>query len=114
MDTRKPGIIALAPNGASAHVTALQEGETKVTVAHPDSQNALTLFVKVGSEYIHNNPKTAFISLSADTVPLVKDAKPATLKASLTNAGGAQGGFSLRSIILKSPLFQVPTKAFAL
>ena len=90
----KPGIIALAPNGSSAHVTALQEGETKVIVSHPDSQNALTLFVKVGSEYIHNNPKTAFISLSADTVSLVKDAKPATLKATLTNAQGAQGGFA--------------------
>lgn len=90
----KPGIIALAPNGSSAHVTALQEGETKVIVSHPDSQNALTLFVKVGSEYIHNNPKTAFISLNADTISLVKDAKPATLKATLTNAAGAAGGFS--------------------
>ena len=90
----KPGIIALAPNGSSAHVTALQEGETKVIVSHPDSQNALTLFVKVGSEYIHNNPKTAFISLNADTISLVKDAKPATLKATLTNAAGADGGFS--------------------
>ena len=90
----KPGIIALAPNGSSAHVTALQEGEAKVIVSHPDSQNALTLFVKVGSEYIHNNPKTAFISISADTIPLVKDAKPATLKATLTNAAGADGGFS--------------------
>ena len=90
----KPGIIALAPNGSSAHVTALQEGETKVIVSHPDSQNALSLYVKVGSEYIHNNPQTAFVSLSADTIPLVKDAKPATLKATLTNAAGAQGGFS--------------------
>jgi len=90
----KPGIIALAPNGSSAHVTALQEGETKVIVSHPDSQNALTLFVKVGSEYIHNNPKTAFISLNADTISLVKDAKPATLKATLTNGAGADGGFS--------------------
>ena len=90
----KPGIIALAPNGSSAHVTALQEGETKVIVSHPDSQNALTLFVKVGSEYIHNNPKTAFISLNADTISLVKDAKPATLKATLTNGAGAEGGFS--------------------
>ena len=90
----KPGIIALAPNGSSAHVTALQEGETKVIVSHPDSQNALTLFVKVGSEYIHNNPKTAFISLNADTISLVKDAKPATLKATLTNGAGAAGGFS--------------------
>ncbi|UTC47733.1 Ig-like domain-containing protein [Treponema vincentii] len=90
----KTGIIDIAPNGASAHVTALQEGETKVLVSHPESQNTLTLYVKVGSEYIYNNPKTAFISLSTDTIALVKDAKPFSLKATLTNAGDVQGGFS--------------------
>ena len=45
-------VASVIGNGTSATITARAEGETTVTVSHPDSENELRIHVRVGSEYV--------------------------------------------------------------
>lgn len=84
------------PNGTSATINALKEGEAVLTVSHPESENTLKIYVRVGSEYVMTNEPVTYISASADPILLVKDAETISVTAVLANApSSAQlSGFS--------------------
>ncbi|MCQ2584467.1 MAG: hypothetical protein MJ185_02660 [Treponema sp.] len=91
-------VASVIGNGTSAVITSLKEGETVVTVSHPDSQNTLKLYVRIGSEYVI--PETApevYIS-SEDVITLLKDDSPYILHAVLVNFNEQDvSGFSFDS-----------------
>lgn len=45
-------ICSVISNGTSAFITGLNGGDTKIRISHPKSVNELTIYVRVGSEYI--------------------------------------------------------------
>ena len=88
-------IANVVGNGSSATVTAVKEGETILTVSHTKSENALKIYIRIGSEYVSENKKIVYISTSTDVVSLTKDAQQYQLTAQLVNSGSTeQKGFS--------------------
>lgn len=89
-------VATVIGNGTSATITAAAEGESVLTVSHPDSENTLKIYVRVGSEYIIKSEPVVYISTNTDIITLVKDDPTYTLTAALVNAETAdsQTGFS--------------------
>ena len=85
-----PRIATVIGNGNKATVTSIAEGETTITVSHPKSENSLSVYVKIGSEYIINNKPIVYISSSAETITLTKTAAVFQLNTVLANNGTAQ------------------------
>ena len=87
----------VVPNGEKATITALKEGETTITVSHPESENNLKVNVRIGSEYVTEtvNPVVS-IATNTELIAVVKDSGNYTLSASLVNAGDSENlsGFS--------------------
>jgi len=80
-----PEIVEVIPNGSTATFTSKANGEAKVTVSHPKSENTLTITVRVGEEYIIVNPKAPFITASKDVVGLVAGSQGEQISAKLEN-----------------------------
>ena len=47
-------IASVIGNGTSANIVAGIEGEAEIRVSHPDSENSLKIYVRVGSEYVED------------------------------------------------------------
>lgn len=88
--SNNPDIATVIPNGNKATITAIKEGEAKITVTHPKSENNLTITVRIGSEYIITNPKDPFITTTKDVLGLVKGAQGEQITAKLENKQGNQ------------------------
>lgn len=85
--TSADGSVAqVAGNGTSAVITSVKEGETYITVSNPASENALKMYVKIGSEYASKDTKTVYISSSQDVVTLTRDAAPYMISEVLVNS----------------------------
>lgn len=80
-------ICKVIPNGTTASITSLQEGETVINISHPLSQNVLKVYIKVGSEYIIQETKCVYIS-SPDVITMLRDDQPQKLQAILVNFDG--------------------------
>ena len=88
-------VCTVIPNGISGTVTATGEGETVITVSHPDSQNELKIFVRVGSEYVIPETEPLIYISSTDVLTFLKDGATQTLQAVLVNSPEANpSGFS--------------------
>ena len=88
-------IANVVANGESATVTAVAEGETIIYVSHPDSQNRLKIYVRVGSEYVIQDATPVIYISSQDVITLLKDDAAQRLDAILVNYTEAdKSGFS--------------------
>ncbi len=65
-------IASLISNGTKCVINAVSEGQTVINVSHPDSQNVLKIYVRVGSEYIHGSENSSAGSLSKGLIPYIK------------------------------------------
>lgn len=83
----KENICSVVSNGTSATITALQEGEAVISVDHPQSQNTLKIYIKIGSEYIVQDSKPVYIS-SQDVITMLRDEQPQKIQAILVNYTG--------------------------
>jgi len=81
----KPNIVEVIPNGNTATFTSKANGEAKISISHPKSENTLTITVRIGDEYIIVNPKSPFISASKDVVGLVAGSQGEQITAKLEN-----------------------------
>lgn len=78
-------IVNVVSNGITATINALQEGETEIHISHPDSENTLKLYVRVGSEYVSPSNSITHIAASTDVIAILKDTPNYTLTATLVN-----------------------------
>lgn len=87
-------IARISPNGTSATITAVSEGETIAYVTHADSQNTLKVYIRVGSEYVFEEAEPVVYISSPDVITLLKDEPSQRLDAVLVNYTGAdKAGF---------------------
>ena len=88
-------VAVVAANGNKATITAAKEGESVVTVSHPDSQNELKIYVRVGSEYAIPNAAPVVYVSAQDVITMLRDDPPQKLQAALVNyQGSVKTGFS--------------------
>lgn len=88
-------VATVQPNGVSATFTAISEGETIVTVTHPDSANTLKIYVRVGSEYVIQDAEPVVYISAPDVITLLKDDSAQKSTAVLVNYDGVDtSGFS--------------------
>ena len=88
-------IATVQPNGNRATITAVSEGEAVVTVTHPDSQNTLKIYVRIGSEYVIPDAEPVVYISSQDVLTMLRDDSAQKLTAVLVNYSGTDtGGFS--------------------
>lgn len=88
-------VCTVIPNGISGTVTATGEGETVIKVSHPDSQNELKIFVRIGSEYVIPESDPLVYISSTDVLTFLKEGATQTLQAVLVNSPEANpSGFS--------------------
>lgn len=80
-----PSIVSVVPNGIEATITSLKEGQAKITVSHPESENLLVITIRIGSEYIIVNSSTPYISTNKDIVQLINEQQGVELKAEIKN-----------------------------
>lgn len=88
-------IASVISNGTSATITANGEGTAIISVSHPDSQNTLKIYVRVGSEYVIQEAEPVVYISSADVITMLKDSQSQQLQAVLVNYSGEDtSGFS--------------------
>ena len=90
-------IANVVANGESAIVTAVAEGETIIYVSHPDSQNTLKIYVRVGSEYVSLEQQEKVYISSQDVITLIKGENDKKLTAELVNWNAISEGFNFVS-----------------
>lgn len=92
-------IATVSGNGLNATICAVGEGESEIKISHPDSENTLTIHVRVGSEFIQPEDTAApYISVPNLLTILTTDS-PKQLSAKLNNySGNDSGGFSFNDI----------------
>jgi hypothetical protein len=88
------GVATVHASGASATITAVNSGRTRITVSNHYAANALVIDVKVGSVYEWNDDPLIYITTESDVVTLVKGTQK-TIAASLVNAQN-NNNFSFR------------------
>jgi hypothetical protein len=88
-------VISVSANGASASITALNYGSTKIKISHPDSAIDLFIDVKIGALYSWTEELFPYITVESDVILMVKGDKNKTIGASLVNHQ-ALNGFSFR------------------
>lgn len=81
-------VATVQANGTSATITAAGEGETVVNVSHPDSQNTLKIYVRVGSEYVIPEAEPLVYISSQDVITMFRDDSAQKLQAVLANYSG--------------------------
>ena len=93
-EVKDASIASVVGNGNSATITGLSEGETEITVSHPDSENMLKLYARVGSEYVlPEKAVVPYITAPNVITMLTKDASK-SLTATLSNfSGTSTSGF---------------------
>lgn len=81
-------IATVVGNGESATITGIKEGEAQITVSHPLSENQLTIYVRIGSEYVIDDKPVVYITPSTEVIALTKDSPQFKLDAALMNYQG--------------------------
>lgn len=81
-------IARINANGLSGSITALKEGETEIEITHPECANKLTIYVRIGSEYVISNEPVTYIAANTDLIAIVKDAPQFELSAYLVKTNG--------------------------
>jgi len=81
-------IATVHANGTSATITAQKEGETVIHIKHPESQNTLKIYVRVGSEYVIPNVKPPVYVSAQDVLTMLRDDPAQKLQAVLVNQSG--------------------------
>ncbi|GHU84504.1 hypothetical protein FACS189473_2030 [Spirochaetia bacterium] len=84
-------VCTIVPNGSKVTITAKAPGETVIRVSHDRAENVLKITVRVGEEYIYNNPVIAYISTSLEVVPMVAGSPDSLIEAALVNSGETSG-----------------------
>ena len=79
-------ICSVIPNGINATITATSEGETVIHVNHPDSQNEVKIYVRIGSEYVIPETEPLVYISASDVMTFLKDGQTQTLQAILVNS----------------------------
>lgn len=87
-------ICSVVPNGEKATITSVTEGETKIKVSHPDSENTLIITVRVGKQYISPSVKTPYVEVSQNVLGLVNGGSGQRLNAHLENLSSTNKNFS--------------------
>lgn len=88
-------VATVISNGTSATITAVSEGESVIKVTHPDSQNTIKIYVRVGSEYVIPEVEPVVYISSQDVLTMLRDDSSQKLQATLVNYSGSNtGGFS--------------------
>ena len=85
-DVDDSNICKVIPNGTSANVTSSSEGETVIKISHPDSQNELKIYVRVGSEYVIPEAEPLVYISATDVMTFLKNGPTQTLQAILVNS----------------------------
>nr|WP_180485551.1 hypothetical protein [Treponema socranskii] len=83
-----PSVATVHANGTNATITAEKEGESIITVTHPESQNTLKIYVRVGSEYVIPDTKPPVYVSAPDVLTMLRDDPAQKLQAVLTNQSG--------------------------
>ena len=78
-------ICSVSGNGTSGHITAKKIGETVIKVSHPDSQNVLKIYVRVGNQYISKDLNPIIYISSQDVMTMLRDDSAQKLQATLIN-----------------------------
>ena len=79
-------VCSVISNGVSATITALKEGEAVISVEHPQSQNTLKIYVRIGSEYVSEEVTESVVYVkSEDAISVVIGQDDKKLSASLIN-----------------------------
>lgn len=78
-------IATIIPNGTSGTITANSEGTAIIRVSHPDSQNTLKIYVRVGSEYVIKESEPVVYISSIDVITMLKDSQSQKFQAVLVN-----------------------------
>lgn len=78
-------IATVIGNGTTATITAKKEGETIINVSHPDSQNVLKIYVRIGSAYVQAKVDPVVYISSDDVMLMLKDDSQKLLTAVLVN-----------------------------
>lgn len=88
-------VAVIQPNGNKATITAVSDGETVINVTHPDSQNTLKIYVRVGSEYVIPDAEPVVYISAQDVITMLRDDQPEKLQAILVNCSETNtNGFS--------------------
>lgn len=86
--SENPSIAQVQGNGVNGTITSVSEGETVITVSHPESENVLKIYVRVGSEYVMTEAEPLVYISTEDVVTLLRDDSPRKLQAVLVNYDG--------------------------
>lgn len=78
-------VATVISNGTSATITAVSEGESVIKVTHPDSQNTIKIYVRVGSEYVIPEVEPVVYISSQDVLTMLRDEPSQKLQATLVN-----------------------------
>lgn len=79
-------VVSVTGNGTWGTLTARGEGETVVTVSHPESQNSLKIYVRVGSKYVIPDSDPVVYISAPDVITMLRGDTAKTLNASLVNS----------------------------
>lgn len=88
-----PAICSVVPNGSKATITSVKEGETKIKVSHPDSENTLIITVRVGKQYISPSTKTPYVEVSQAVLGLVNGGSGQRINAHLENTSSTNKNY---------------------
>ena len=87
-------VCSVIGSGKSAVVTAINGGETCIKVNHPDCENELCIYVRVGSEFIPDNetysgdsPYACYITTTQNYINTKIGAEETLLSVAVKNAG---------------------------
>lgn len=88
-------VATVLANGSNAIITAIADGETIINVSHPESQNSLKIYIRVGSEYVIPETEPIIYIAAQDVITVLKDGSSQKLQATLVNYKGTDtNGFS--------------------
>lgn len=88
-------VASVVSNGTKAVITANKEGETVINVSHPESQNILKIYVRIGSEYVIKDADPVVYISSDDVMTFLRDDPAGKLQAVLVNfTGEDSSGFT--------------------
>ena len=87
-------VCSVVPNGEKATITSVGEGETKIKVIHPESENELLITVRVGNQYISPGIRTPYVEVSQNVIGLVNGGSGQRITAHLENLSSVNKNFT--------------------
>ncbi|MCQ2596548.1 MAG: hypothetical protein MJ181_01760 [Treponema sp.] len=78
-------ICSVIGNGNSGHITANKIGETVINITHPDSQNTLKIYIRIGNQYVIKETDPVVYISCQDVITMLRDDSSKKLQATLVN-----------------------------